>query len=503
MITIEQALSDPQLLGAALGPTETWETWLAVLKAAFGDKLNRAERRAFEKVAGSRRPPKQKVAELWAIVGRRAGKSRMAAAVAVFIACFVEHRLDPGEIGYVLCLAATASQAKTVFDYAEAFLRRSPVLSTMIETVTSDEIRLINGVTIAIHVSSYRNVRGKTLLAVIADETAYWRDDTSANPDREVVRAVMPSLASTGGMLVAISSPYRKVGVLYERHRDYYGVDDDSVLVISAPTTVLNPTIDSKIIEKAHADDPEAARAEWDAQFRSDISSLFDDRVIDDAIEYARPLELPPQHGVRYHAFTDASAGRHDAFTLAIGHMAGDLFICDVIRGQLAPFNPRNVAQEFAAVARDYGVKVIVGDAYAGEWVAQAFKGAGLRYETSPLNKSALYLEALPVFNRGAVSIPEHDRLSRELRLLERRVSRSGKDSVDHPRNGSDDFANALCGCLHLAVKPKPRTVVKGITPDTSAPSASKIYRDADGVLRFRLPRDEKPSNTVGARGAY
>jgi hypothetical protein len=31
-------------------------------------------------------------------------------------------------------------------------------------------------------------------------------------------------------------------------------------------------------------------------------------------------------------------------------------------------------------------------------------------------------------------------------RLLERRAYRSGKDSVDHGRNGHDDHANAVCG---------------------------------------------------------
>jgi hypothetical protein len=39
--------------------------------------------------------------------------------------------------------------------------------------------------------------------------------------------------------------------------------------------------------------------------------------------------------------------------------------------------------------------------------------------------------------------------LLRELRLLERRTYRSGKDGVDHGRTGHDDFANAVCGALH------------------------------------------------------
>ena len=53
-ITIDRALLDPKLLGAALGgPAETWATWLAALKAAFGIALTETERPiAFASIAG-------------------------------------------------------------------------------------------------------------------------------------------------------------------------------------------------------------------------------------------------------------------------------------------------------------------------------------------------------------------------------------------------------------------------------------------------------------------
>jgi hypothetical protein len=76
-----------------------------------------------------------------------------------------------------------------------------------------------------------------------------------------------------------------------------------------------------------------------------------------------------------------------------------------------------------------------------------------MKYERSPLPKSALYLEALPHFNRGAVAIPNHERLLRELRGLERRVHRSGKDTVDHGAHGSDDHANSVCGAMYVAFR--------------------------------------------------
>jgi hypothetical protein len=111
------------------------------------------------------------------------------------------------------------------------------------------------------------------------------------------------------------------------------------------------------------------------------------------------------------------------------------------------------VATEFASLAREYGCTKSVGDNFAGEWVSAAFADAGMTYERSLLTKSALYLEALPCFNRGAVSIPDHAVLLRELRGLERRVHRSGRDTVDHGSHGSDDHANAVAGALYGALR--------------------------------------------------
>jgi hypothetical protein len=456
-ISIDVALRDPQLLGAAFGNPESWSTWLVVLKSAFGIKLDRKERRAFATVAGSRKPPRQKVAELWAIAGRRSGKSRIAAAIAAFIAVFVDHRhkLAAGEIGFVLVLAPTQAQAQVVFNYVLAFFQSSPILSQQIESVTASEIRLTNNIVVGVHPNSFRTIRGRTLLSCIFYETAYWRSEESAVPDVETYRAVLPALATTNGMLIGIGSPYRRLGLLYAKHRDHFGksrADGTDVLVVRGATGRFNPTLDVSIIERARRSDPEAALSEWDAQFRSDIASLLDDAVIDAAIEHGRPLELPPRAGIKYFAFTDASAGRHDAFALCIGHREeSGRFIADVVRGRTPPFDPASVAAEFAVLAKEYRILKLIGDNYSGEWVVSAFQAAGLSYERCPRVKSQLYLEGLPLFNRGAISIPNQPRLIRELRLLERRVHRSGRDSVDHGSGGSDDFANVLFGAAWLA----------------------------------------------------
>jgi phage terminase large subunit-like protein len=198
---------DRRLLGAALGDASTWSTWLVALKAAFGLALSDDELKVFTAVAGNRNPPRQRVRELWAVCGRRGGKSRIAAALAVYFAAFVKHKLSAGERGMVLVLAASQEQARTTFAYALAFLQRSPVLKKEIASVTRNEIKLVNGIVIGIHTNSFRTIRGRTLVACIFDEVAFWRDETSAQPDVETYTAVLPSLATTNGMLIGISSP--------------------------------------------------------------------------------------------------------------------------------------------------------------------------------------------------------------------------------------------------------------------------------------------------------
>ena len=60
-ITIDSALRDPNLLGAALGPSTTWDVWIAILRAAYGLELSASERMSFDAVAGGREPPQKRV----------------------------------------------------------------------------------------------------------------------------------------------------------------------------------------------------------------------------------------------------------------------------------------------------------------------------------------------------------------------------------------------------------------------------------------------------------
>ena len=87
-------------------------------------------------------------------------------------------------------------------------------------------------------------------MAALCDELAFWpTDDTSSQPDSEVINALRPGMATIpGAILLGSSSPYGRKGALSEAWRKHYGKDDDPILVWQAPTRTMNPTVLASII---------------------------------------------------------------------------------------------------------------------------------------------------------------------------------------------------------------------------------------------------------------
>jgi hypothetical protein len=450
-LSIIELMDDHALVGDAYAGS-SWQTWRVVLAAAHGLALNGEQLEIFRSVAGNREPPKRRVKELWCVVGRRGGKDSIAALIAEHAMLFAAEsaKRRPGEKLTAMCIACDKSQAGIVLGYLKGLLRGSDLITPLITREDSETIEMENGIEAIVAPNSFRSIRGRTLCVAVLDEVAYFRSEDAATPDFEVFNALLPGLSTVkGAMLVGISSPYRRSGLLFEKWRDHFGHDDDDVLVVHGPTLTFNPTVDRKIIDDAVARDPAAASAEWLAQWRDDISGFLDAQWIDRAATLPAG-ELPPQAGQSYVAFLDPSGGRSDAMVCAIAHLDGEQVVVDAVRGRKAPFDPASVTVEFAELMHSYHCSQATSDRYSGEWVVSAFADRGITIKTAELSKSEIYLEAEPLFARGAITIPADRILLAELRNLERRTHRGGKDTVDHPFGGHDDYANAACGAAYL-----------------------------------------------------
>ena len=442
-------------IGAFTGAS--WAAWRAVLAAVFGLPLDAEQLATFRELAGRHVPPIEPAREAWIVAGRRAGKSRIAALVAVYLAAFRDYGaiLAPGERGTVMVIAADRRQARTVFRYILGMVERVPSLKGLVVRRTQDALDLKNGVTIEIHVSSYRSVRGYTIVGCVCEEIAFWRDETSANPDVEVINALRPAMATVAGaLLLAISSGYARRGVLWSAYKEHFGQEHARTLVIQAATAALNPTVDPHIIESAYETDEASAAAEYGGQFRRAVESFVSREAVEACVVPER-RELPPVAGLQYRAFLDPSGGSVDSMTLAVAHAEEDEWgvvgILDCVREVAPPFSPESVAGEFSETLARYGVAEVTGDRYGGEWPREQFRKRGIAYELADRPKSDLYREMLPLINSESVELLDLPKLLAQLQGLERRVGRGGRDSIDHGPRGHDDMVNAAAGALLLA----------------------------------------------------
>ena len=228
----------------------------------------------------------------------------------MYLAAFRDYRhiLAPGERGTLPLIACDRRQTRTLIRYVTGLLDASPMLAKMVSHRTAESVQLTNGVTIEVHTASFRSIRGYTVVGGVLDEVAYWRTDDSANPDKEIVAALRPAMATVpGALLLGISSPYARLGVLWDMHRRYFGREGD-VLVWQAPTRAMNPTVDERIIAEAYEADEASAAAEYGAEFRRDIESFIPREAVEARVVPGRH-ELPRRWDAYYVGFVDPSGG--------------------------------------------------------------------------------------------------------------------------------------------------------------------------------------------------
>ncbi|MGZ9410842.1 MAG: hypothetical protein ACXW3J_09480, partial [Methylocystis sp.] len=304
IVTMRAALSDPDLFGTILAG-ESWAAWRILLIAAMGEPLTDDERETFKTLTGREREPLERVDELWAIIGRRGGKTRAIAVLGAYIAALVDFSdvLAPGERASLPIMSASTWQAGKCFQYLDGIFTNVPALKRLVERQTSDTISLATRVDIECRPASFRTIRSGTFCACIADEVAFWFSDNSANPDTEILNAGRPSLATTGGLLACISSPYARRGELYKTFaRDFGPNGDAAILVAKAPSRTMNPSLSQKVVDRAYERDPASAAAEYGAEFRTDVESFISREAVEAAVIPDR-FELPRMSGVDYYAF--------------------------------------------------------------------------------------------------------------------------------------------------------------------------------------------------------
>jgi hypothetical protein len=274
------------------------------------------------------------------------------------------------------------------------------------------------------------------------------------------------------------------------------------VFYLQGASVRLNPKLDKAVIEASYEDDPEAARAEWGGEFRSDVSAYLADDVIDRALCPGERSRARLEE-IRYVGFVDAAGGGGtDSMTCAVAHLGerGRVFVDQLVAID-PPFDTEAAVERCALALKSYGVTTAQADKYAGLWPAQSFQRHGISLVACELSKSEIYRETAPLFVSRLVSLIDDARLEVELRGLERTPKAGGRgDAIDHaPGRGShDDRINAVAGALWMASRlPSPRA-------EFSSHGTTHCITDYDPLAerRDRIDRpDDRPQLAmVGVR---
>lgn len=446
---------DAQVIGRLphMRRPETQIAWDTFLKATHGEPLSAAELEIFHACTGRQEPRAGGYGESVVITGRQSGKTNTAADEVIATAVLAP-REGTAEGTYAVLVAQDMRGAlRAAFRYICTAFEHVPMLAALVTGRTADSLTLENGVTIAVYPCRPAAVRGIRALIAVADELAFYRGSDGNPVDVETLRALRPALATTGGKLIVLSSPYGQAGALWDLHRRHFGREDSTTLLWVAAAPTMNPTLPADWLERMRTEDPEAYRSEVLGEFRSGLATLLDPEALDACVRHG-VCNLLPATGTRYEAFVDPSGGVRDAFTAAVGHRDGERIVVDAVRAWKAPFSPPAVVAESATWLKGYGVRQVTGDRYAGEFSRELYRAQGIGYALSEHDRSQLYLTLLPQVQATAVEFPDDAALLRELRGLERKRGFAGRDRVDHRAGAHDDRANAVAGVVSMLARP-------------------------------------------------
>ena len=447
-MNIVECLSDPCLLGGLpqFRDLSTWGNWLVFLRAVYGLSMSDGDRDAFRQFTGRTTPRPGGYPEAAAIVGVQSGKSQIAGVMAAFGAI-----TGPEGTHSLLVAQDHRSALRTLFRYAQQPFESLPIFANEVVRQVADSLELRNGVSLSAYPCRPSAIRGLRAAVAVVDELAFFVTTEGRPVDQEMLRAARGRLATTGGKLVVLSSPYAAAGALYDVHRRHYGRDDSPVLVWQASAPAMNPTLPEDYLRRMAEDDPEAYRSEVLGEFRQGVTSFLDADTIAASVEDG-VRERPRMAGVAYVSFDDPASGSgSDSWTKGITHREGERIVLDVLRTWRPPFNPGGVIAESAALSRAYGLRSTTGDRFAAGFVLEGFRTHGVNYVPSTMDRSELYLELLPLMNAYRVRLLDLPDLLRELRGLERRRGTAGRDRIDHRPGQHDDRANAAAGAVVLA----------------------------------------------------
>lgn len=391
-------------------------------------------------------------------VGRKGTKSATLCRVAVNEALNGDHLLRPGDLGLVMFISENIKEARSRLFTIKAILDALGVLYDLPE----GDVRLRDrAVVFGVRAARIGTVSGPTVLCLVADEVAKWRDEeTGSNPATEVLRSVRPAMVTQrNAHEFMISSPW---STLDAHHDAFVQGNTQTQAVAHAPSWEANDTITE---QETH--DLEPDEMTWRREYAAEPMGatevqFFDHRMIEAAVDDGLTLPFMAAPGV------EATAGGDlgfisDSAALAITHRYGqwDAVDAQYALGDLlemrpsaeAPLMPGVVIRAFAERLKAHGIGHLMADGHYRLSAIEHLQAEGLYYVDAP-TESHLYepfVRTRVLINGRRLRIPRHPRLIRQLKEVMGVPRPNGTVAILSPRKaggGHGDIVSALVRAL-------------------------------------------------------
>jgi hypothetical protein len=445
------------------------EAQITILKSLYGLPLTNTELDLYRRGTGRQIYEPTESEEATVIAGRRGGKTTLSSYILTYEA-LRKHGLPPGQEGYVMILAATLKQANIAFRYIRNSLRKSPILAKFIKKVTRDEIILKNNVVIGCFPCNHDSVRGRTLIAVVCDEIAFWPyGDLAASPVEEVLAALRPGMATAQkAKLIKISTPYGKSGVVWDEFSRRTELD---FLVWQFTTFEMNPSIKPEKVERERRRDEDKYRREYLAEFTDSVNSWISPEYINQCIVRGR-VELPPQKEINYVAALDAATRGADFAIVIVHKTVGDSVVVDCVRTwtgtKNTPLSIEAVLFQIRDLLQTYNTNQVTGDQYYSDAICQQLLKMQIvyqRFDFTAQSRSGLFTNLKYYLGERKLELLDDPKLLGQLRSL-RQEQRPGGHVDVRPSSGKDDSAVALALALSEAINQEQALPFDAIFPD-------------------------------------
>jgi hypothetical protein len=410
---------------------------------------------------------------VWCL-GRRSGKSTMAAVAAIYMAfCqedYFKRKVRRGENYYVTTIANDLKQAKIALDFIRQLLINSPLEQEIVRE-TAFDITLSNNCVFQAIPASARASRGKAIAMAIFDECAFGIEGDANRGTKALFDAISPSIAQFApySKILELSSPWIADGAFHDHFIQAKSGEFKGMMAKQISTWDINPGLpfNCDFLENARKKDEETFWVEFGGQFRNNNSALVAPEIVDAAVNKDRTTALPQRDlmGSYVLALDPARGGKgRDAYVACIVHYEGDRLIVDKFHEfeanfEIAGKKEVNIAEvEFWITEqhRMFDFESIILDQYNSastiQSLSKSFPISELTWSVSTKMKAFGKLKEL--LNSGLIELPYHKEAIKQLKNLGVVYRQSGQWSVTGGKESSiDDYCFALAAAILEATK--------------------------------------------------